>query len=365
MMNGLERFLAALEHREPDRVPVYELIINAPVIEKILGYVSLTDLVERLDMDGLTVGEDVKMREVAPGILRDEWGILYKVGTAGIYPIEGPIKTREDLEKLKPPNPEAPYRLKTLKSYVKRFKGERAIVFLGHDAFEFLHYLLGGLDKLLITYHRDPDFAIMLAEVVSEYKQRVLERAAEEGADVLLTGDDYATSAGPFMSPTMFRKFVLPYLSRAIRLAHSYGLPFIKHTDGNIWKILDMMVEAGIDGLHPIEPHAGMDIGEVKRRYGDKICLVGNVDCTSLLPMGTPEEVEEAVKETIAKAAPGGGYILSSSNSIHPGVKPENFLAMVKAARKYGKYPIDPQLIETYSKKNYMKKYLAHRRIKA
>ena len=72
----------------------------------------------------------------------------------------------------------------------------------------------------------------------------------------------------------MFGKFVLSYLSKAIRLAHSYGLPFIKHTDGNIWKILDMMVEAGIDGLHTIELHVGMDIGEVKRRCGDKICLV-------------------------------------------------------------------------------------------
>lgn len=358
-MNGLERFLTALKLKEPDRVPVYELIINEPVIRKILGYVSLPDLVEHLDMDGLTVGEDVKMQEIAPGVIRDEWKIVYRVGTGGIYPVDGPIKSRRDLENLKMPDPEAPYRLETLKSYVKRFKGERAVVFLGHDAFEFSHYLLGGLDRLLLTYHRDPELAIELAEVVSEYKQRVLRRAAEEGADVLLTGDDYASAKGPFMSPEMFKKFVLPYLSRAVKLAHSYGLPFIKHTDGNLWKILDMIVEAGIDGLHPIEPHAGMDIGEVKRRYGGKICLIGNIDCTSLLPMGTPEEVEEAVKETIAKAAPGGGYILSSSNSIHPGVKPENFLAMVEAARKYGRYPIDQKLIEVYSKKNYMKKYLA------
>ena len=107
----MERFLAALELRELDRVPLYELKINAPVVEKILGYVPLLDLVERLDMDGLTVGEDVKMREVAPGILRDEWGIFYKVGTAGIYSIEGPIKTKQDVEKLKPLDPDAPYRL--------------------------------------------------------------------------------------------------------------------------------------------------------------------------------------------------------------------------------------------------------------
>ena len=83
-----------------------------------------------------------------------------------------------------------------------------------------------------------------------------------------------------------------------------------------------------------------MDIGEVKARYGDRLCILGNIDCTYLLPFGSPEEVEETVKETIRVAAPGGGYVISSSNSIHPGCKPENYLALVRAARKYGTYPI-------------------------
>jgi uroporphyrinogen decarboxylase len=84
-----------------------------------------------------------------------------------------------------------------------------------------------------------------------------------------------------------------------------------------------------------------MDIGEVKAKYGDRLCILGNIDCTYLLPFGSEEEVAEAVKETIRVAAPGGGYIISSSNSIHPGCKPENYIAMVGAARDYGAYPID------------------------
>jgi uroporphyrinogen decarboxylase len=99
-----------------------------------------------------------------------------------------------------------------------------------------------------------------------------------------------------------------------------------------------MIVDAGVDGVNPIEPAAGMDIGEVKQKYGHRVCLIGNIDCSCLLPEGSVEEVEAAVKECIRKAAPGGGYIISSSNSIHSSVKPENYLAMIQATRKYGRY---------------------------
>jgi uroporphyrinogen decarboxylase len=117
------------------------------------------------------------------------------------------------------------------------------------------------------------------------------------------------------------------------------------------------MVRAGIDALDPIEPIAGMDIGEVKARYGDRIALCGNVDCGELLSRGTARQVIEAVKETIAKASPGGGHILASSNSIHPAVKPLNYKAMVEAARRYGRYPLDAKLVAQYRKKNYIAKY--------
>jgi uroporphyrinogen decarboxylase len=102
---------------------------------------------------------------------------------------------------------------------------------------------------------------------------------------------------------------------------------------------MEHMVQSGFDGIHPIQPQC-MDIGEVKAKYGNRICLMGNIDCTYLLPAGTPEQVEQAVKETIRVAAPGGGYIISSSNTIHPSCKGENYVALVKAARKYGNYPI-------------------------
>jgi len=101
---------------------------------------------------------------------------------------------------------------------------------------------------------------------------------------------------------------------------------------------IDDLLEEGFDGIHPIQPQC-MDIGEVKAHLAGRACVVGNIDCRNLLPFGTEDEVVQTVRETIEKAGAGGGYILSSSNSIHPGCKPENYIAMVRATQKYGVYP--------------------------
>lgn len=362
-MNGRERMLTALRRGTPDKVPLWELIINEPVIKAICPECSYPDFVELVDMDGATAGEDLRLEEISPGRFKCEWGILWEKTKDGIlYPLKGPLKDRKDILEYQPPDPDAPHRLETLNSLVDRFKGEKCIVFLGHDSFEFSHYLLGGMGQLFRLYRRDPEAAHILAEKIAEYKARVMERAVKEGADVLLSGDDYADKTAPFMSPKLFRKFVYPYLKRVVDVAKRLNVPFIKHTDGNIWKIMDLLIEAGIDALHPLEPAAGMDISEVKAKYGDKIALIGNIDCTIVLPLGSPSDVEEVVKETLAKAAPGGGYILSSSNSIHPGVKPENFLAMVRTARKYGVYPLEESFVEKYSKLNYYEKIFSRQK---
>ncbi len=376
-MTGYERFMTALLRRgEPDRVPLWELIVDEPTLSA-FGAHSLEEFVELEDLDGITIFEDMKLepleaeerqelvwrgRTVMEGtrqIVRDEWGVVWGITEFGIpYPIEGPIRGPEDLRSYTPPDPDAPHRLASLQSAVARFKGRKAIVFLTHDAFEFSHYLRGGMEHLLMDYVENPELAHELAELAIAYKIRLMQRAIQMGADAVVSGDDYATAHGPLMSPDHFREFILPYLKRSIDIAHTAGVPYIKHTDGNIWPLLDMMVEAGIDAIDPIEPAAGMDIGEVKARYGDRIAVIGNVDCSFVLTRGTKEEVVEAVKETIAKASPGGGHILASSNSIHPAVKPENYKTMVEAARQFGRYPIDPALIAEYRNRSYITRYI-------
>ena len=351
--------MTALNRKEPDRVPIWELIVNEPTLSSLYGPVSDLDFVEKAGLDAVTIFENQRLREEKGGAeLIDEWGIRWGVEEFGIpYPIEGPIRSENDLDGYQAPSPDADHRLDNLKEAVRRFKGKKAIVFLTHDAFEFSANLR-GMDNLLMDYALNPEFAHRVAQVVIEYKAAVEERAIDEGADAIVAGDDYAWRKSPLMSPDHFREFVLPYLQQIVEVAVRRGVPFIKHTDGNIWPLLDMIVDTGISALDPLEPLAGMDIGKVKEKYGDLVAVVGNVDCTEVLCHGSEQEVIEAVKETIAKGSPGGGHILASSNSIHPGVKPENYRTMLEAGREYGRYPLDSRMVEEYRGKSYVRKYL-------
>ena len=223
-MTGLERVLTTLRHEEPDQVPLFELIINEPIIKALHGNVTSLDFVELEGLDACCIFENFRvMREIDSKTFVDEWGITWRMGDAGIhYPVGGPIRTRADLDRLKPPDPDADYRLDNLRQAVKRFKGEKAIFFLGHETFEFSHYLLGGMDKLFLAYIEDPELVDRLSEVIWAYKGKVLANAAAAGADVLMTGDDVAYRSGPIMSPEHFRRYVLPYLKKAVDLSHSF-----------------------------------------------------------------------------------------------------------------------------------------------
>jgi uroporphyrinogen decarboxylase len=123
-----------------------------------------------------------------------------------------------------------------------------------------------------------------------------------------------------------------------VERAHAAGLKVVRHSDGNLWPLLDILLDTGYDGLNPLEPQAGMDLKKVKAYCGDRLCLLGNIDCIDLLPNGSPAEVDAAVRRAITDAAAGGGLIICSSNSLHPGVAPENCIAMFEATLKYGRY---------------------------
>jgi uroporphyrinogen decarboxylase len=377
MMTGYERFkMALMRQGEPDIVPMWELIINEPTLS-FFGAKDRNDLAEIANLDAVTVSEnqvripvtdeqqaDLKSRgkvimEGTRHLGADEWGVIGGFTEIGIpYPVDGPIRCPADLKRYTPPDPEADHHFAGLRDAVKRFKGRKFIVFVAHESFEFSHYMRGGMENVFEDYIENPEFAHELSEMITDYKIRIMRRAAKEGADAIITGDDYATSQGPIMSPRHFREFIFPYLKKCVDAVHDTGLPFIKHSDGNLWPIMDMLLEAGIDALDPVEPAAGMDIGEVKRKLGDRISLIGNVDCSFLLTMGSTDDVVEAVKETIAKASVGGGHILASSNSIHPAVKPENYRAMIDAARTFGRYPLDKKMVEEYRKKNYIERWV-------
>ena len=171
---------------------------------------------------------------------------------------------------------------------------------------------------------------------------RALERAVrlkrKGGLDGFALCADYCLNTGPFLSPAQFSEFVAPYLARLIKGYRDLGYYSIKHTDGNIMPIVDQLVDAGPDALHSLDSQAGVDIAEVKRLYGQRVCLIGNVSCGKL-DTGTDTEVDESARYALRHGMPGGGYIFSTSNCIYTGMRLGRYERMLAIWRKEGNYP--------------------------
>jgi len=148
---------------------------------------------------------------------------------------------------------------------------------------------------------------------------------------------DYCFNTNPFLSPAMFDEFVTPYLIQLIAAYREMGFYTIKHTDGNIMPILDSLAAANPHALHSLDPQGGVDIAEVKRRIGDHICLIGNVNC-ALMQNGTDEEVIESARYALKYGMPNGGYVFSTSNCIYTGMPLERYELILDVWRKEGNY---------------------------
>mgnify|MGYP001546879967 CR=1 FL=1 len=135
-----------------------------------------------------------------------------------------------------------------------------------------------------------------------------------------------------------FAEFITPYLVQLVRAYREMGFYVIKHTDGNIMPIVDQLLAAQPHALHSLDPQAGIDIAEIKRLYGDSVCLIGNVNC-GMLDTGTDEQVVESTRYALRQGMPGGGYIFSSSNCIYTGMRLSRYELMLDVWRNEGNYP--------------------------
>jgi len=360
-MNSRERIFTALNRKIPDRVPTFELLIDEASIIKLSNIIlddsigieniktrfgeeshSTLDLhfqiAEKLGLDSITTYFSTGLNNIDDNIAIDRFGTKYHLSEHGQpLPFEGPINSMKDtigfdmVKSMKDEDFEGPEHV------LKTVNKERAVFLLLSDSFKLSWKLRGGMENLLFDYALDPVLVHKLASITTEFNLAAIDRGAAIGIDAIAVEGDLAGSTNLIMSPEHFKEYIKPYLEKIVAYAHSKDLKIIKHSDGNIWQILDDLIEIGFDGIHPIQPQC-MDIGKVKEYLKDKACIMGNIDCQELLPNGSPDEVESVVKKTMEIASPGGGYIISSSNSIHPGVKPENYIAMVKAVHKYGMY---------------------------
>ena len=342
-MNSAERVFTALRRQVPDRVPILEWYVHPGVYQAILPGASWPDFVEQCGLDAIVAHfmfeGTFKEERVDDKTVINEWGVTLGITAEHKAPLDGPIKSLADLRRYTPPDPDAPYRLGGLPGYVTRFKGKKAIVWCQRAEFMWAAELC-RLDNFLMFMVEQPQLAHEVLEMVNEFAVRLARRAVRAGAEIIMLGDDIAYRTHPMISPAMYETFIRPRLARIVEAVHDEGAFVVKHSDGNLWPILELMVSTDIDGINPLEPVAGMDIGEVKRKYGQRVCLLGNIDCGQLLSRGTPEAVARSVRETIRVAAPGGGYIMTSSNTIHSAVKPENYRTMIEETHRSGIYPI-------------------------
>lgn len=341
-MNSLERMKKVLDGELPDRVPMYELTINPAVIDRLVPGMGYYDFIDCMDYDAVgpnltwdALGR-VRWLDESKRVFVDRWGVVRQFAADVIpVPIEAPIKSAADLVRYVPPDPEEEPLLERLGELVSRFKGRRATFILGRDVWTG-SYMVRGMENLLVDMMTEPGMVRDIVRMQVDYYKTVHRRAIEMGVDIIHLVDDYAYHSGPLMSPELFDEFLAPGLKEVVADVKEAGAYCMKHTDGDIRKILPSIAASGIDGLGPLEPEAFMVLAEVKKDH-PRLTVMGNVSC-DLLARGTESDVEKSVKELIDATAPGGRYVMSSGNSIPFSTRPENLRTMIETTKEYGRY---------------------------
>lgn len=338
-MTSRERVLAALQRKQPDRVPYCELSVDRVLATRLMGWRTPTSQATNLETNAYTLEEAKALAaflhlDNISYVLRAPVYANKQPGRDGrLFYGEGKIKTEADLPILQLPDPHDDALYVEAERFARQ-KGEYAAWFVTRIGI-FPTMLSLGTENFCLALYDNRAFLETVLDRYCDWIEVVADRVCRLDFDAFASTDDLAFNTAPFFSPAVFRELVLP---RYRRVAKKIRLPWIIHSDGNVLPFVDDFVELGVAGLHPNEKGA-MDIRAMKRRYSDRLCLLGNLDL-NLLGMGTPEAVDSEVRELIRDVGPGGGYIVTSGNSLAAYLLPENCLALSAAVQKYGRYPL-------------------------
>ena len=325
-MNSKERVLAALRREQPDRVPFVEGGIDPPIQRALVGKESF--LPEEVNA---VTGLDNLLVEFLPPIFGE-----HEVHDGINFLARPLIRGRADLATMVFPDPEEAALYAAGEALVRRNQGQYAVAAKMRTGASAMLMSM-GLEAFSYALADDPGLVDTVLGRYADWTIAIVRHLKEVGVDYVWTFDDMAYKTGPMFSLKVLREVFMPHLKRVAQAIKGEGFPWIFHSDGNLMPFLDDLLTLGFDGLHPLEP-GPMDIEAVKRDYGDQVCLVGNIDLHYTLTRGTPEEVEAEVKRRIEIIGRGGGYMISSANSITAYCKIENVWAMIEAIRKYAPY---------------------------
>lgn len=383
MLTSRERLLTALEHREPDRVPM-DLGGNQTGIHK-FAYLKLIsqlglkeDLVildivqqlakpseavlKRLHVDtryvwakGPASFNDNVVRCLRNGQLwndfTDEFGVTWSMPdlSPNYFDITYSPLAGLSLEQIKDypfPQGDDPSRFEGLRERVLTLKRDTPFAVVSGISgvvYEYCWYLR-GLENLFTDMMERPEILETLLERMLKFWLdwfRLFLAEVGDVVDVIMIGDDLAGQKGPLFSPSIYRSLIKPRQKRLVKYIKSRTPAKIwYHTCGAVVEYIPDLMDNGIDILNPVQISAkGMDPAMLKAEYGDKLAFWGGaIDSQHVLPRGTPEEVRESVRRNVEAFKPGGGYVFNNVHNIQADVPPENILAMYDAALEFGLY---------------------------
>lgn len=360
-MTARERVERTLNFQEPDRVPIVDIMHNRGTIAYYAGVKKEQNLTLKEVARAVGSSLDMALGVAPPEIRRieDRSGFKYRIEDWTAWLVKRPFNDAKGL---------ASYIEKNIKE-VERSDPETIWTYAGSSGLwtsgkgsyrdQFLElqdlvgdtvlmhtespigldvcYYLAGWELFSYLYYDDPDLISTWFETLNRHEiERVHHVADKELSPVALIYSDIAHTGGTMFSPEFLKKEFYPRVKNLSQAWHEHDIKVIFHSEGCLMDVLDDLVATGIDGLNPLEPLSKMDLRTIRKKY-PRLILWGGIDNTQLLPFGKVEEVEAAVRRAIDDCAAGGGYLLGSSGELHPGCKPENCIAMIEAARRYGK----------------------------
>jgi len=349
-----QRLIAAMRGQPTDRVPNFDVLIEDQHVERLLG---------RKAGNTLGVGGDpAKGAAAAEGarpmypqdylelcrligqdviVLESLWTPIKRQEPNGTVVgwTDRSFKRREDLERIVwPGEAELEDKLRYVREYVAAARGTGiGVMLLCGCIFQTLYEFVIGLSDAMVMTVEEPDLFDELMARSTDYFVQLVKGAVAEGVDIAFLADDFAYNKGLFIEPRQFERLWRPHFERIVEPARSAGKPIMFHSDGKIDDAIEMLLDMGIDCLNPMDP-TGIDYRDYKRRYGQRVTLSGNIDITWPLVKGTPKDVERDVKEHMDVLKPGGRWIAGSSHSIVNYIPHENFVTMINAIHKYGRY---------------------------
>ena len=374
-MNVHERVYKTLSLQEPDRIPTFTQSIEPPFIErydKEIGINGEENLL--IDMQvALELGYDSKWyhcgkikvpEKLRPEIPKElhhliEGKILNNNGQihesdskTGRWYVDGILKTPEILREwisfIRTFSPAEPDYYKSIANMWNEHIEKGILPIPTAGGINHIVTSSIGMDRLGYMVRKYP---ALVKDLISAWVNITMEEHKcffEQGIDIIFVCDDFAQKNRLMMSPSVFSEFFEPKYRLLAENAHKYGAKFIVHSDGDLKDAFPSLVKAGVDAAEPLEYEAGMRLKSLKEKWGDKICLIGNIPASDLICLGTQDQVVNFVKQAILDAADGGGLILGQGANLLANSKVENVQAMIKAIKKYGNYPIDKNLLKNY-----------------